>query len=369
MPDAPSPFDDPFADLFGKLPDPRERRSTGDDASRGTAAPVTPAAGDSRRRPLRCRAARRAKPRHAQAAPQALVDAGGTRRDTVALPPAAARRRAAPAAAAPRALARRDRRGRVAVHRRRTRRARPPTGAAARLGCRHHRHRSTGRRPQPSRICSAATTRPIASVRCRRPRTSADAASAGGSRSASSCCCSAASPAARSTSGTRTRTRSARSWAGKSPRTTTPGMANGEAFVTIASGDTGCADLAEPVRRGGHEDPGGLLRLPDRHGPEPAVRAGRVHAAEADDLGGGAGRPARPREQDGEQRAAARGPHRRAVAAAAGRGDRHPDRGLPGRGGRPDASTACRSTRRSSPPEASRSRAGCSRRRTRSTRA
>ena len=25
MPDAPSPFDDPFADLFGKLPDPRER--------------------------------------------------------------------------------------------------------------------------------------------------------------------------------------------------------------------------------------------------------------------------------------------------------------------------------------------------------
>ena len=31
MPDAPSPFDDPFADLFGKLPDPRERRSSGDD--------------------------------------------------------------------------------------------------------------------------------------------------------------------------------------------------------------------------------------------------------------------------------------------------------------------------------------------------
>ena len=40
MPDSPSPFDDPFADLFGKLPDPRarERHSGLDD--RGSAAPV-----------------------------------------------------------------------------------------------------------------------------------------------------------------------------------------------------------------------------------------------------------------------------------------------------------------------------------------
>ncbi len=33
MPDPTSPFDDPFADLFGKLPDPRERRSTLEDAA------------------------------------------------------------------------------------------------------------------------------------------------------------------------------------------------------------------------------------------------------------------------------------------------------------------------------------------------
>lgn len=42
MPDVPSPFDDPFADLFGKLPDPRKRRSAGEDAARGTADPVPP---------------------------------------------------------------------------------------------------------------------------------------------------------------------------------------------------------------------------------------------------------------------------------------------------------------------------------------
>lgn len=41
MPDAPSPFDDPFADLFGKLPDPRGRRSPGGDEGRGVAGPVS----------------------------------------------------------------------------------------------------------------------------------------------------------------------------------------------------------------------------------------------------------------------------------------------------------------------------------------
>ena len=66
MPDAPSPFDDPFADLFGKLPDPRERRSTGDDASRGTAAPVTPApSGTPGTAPLSRREAREAAARQA----------------------------------------------------------------------------------------------------------------------------------------------------------------------------------------------------------------------------------------------------------------------------------------------------------------
>lgn len=41
MPDPTSPFDDPFADLFGKLPDPRDRRSTGE-GSRGTAENTAP---------------------------------------------------------------------------------------------------------------------------------------------------------------------------------------------------------------------------------------------------------------------------------------------------------------------------------------
>ena len=53
MPNATSPFDDPFADLFGKLPDPRERRGAGDDAARGTAEPVTSAPGS--RRPVQRR--------------------------------------------------------------------------------------------------------------------------------------------------------------------------------------------------------------------------------------------------------------------------------------------------------------------------
>jgi UPF0755 protein len=61
MPDATSPFDDPFADLFGKLPDPRERRSSGEDAAHGDPGQATPAAtstGESV--PLSRRAAREA---------------------------------------------------------------------------------------------------------------------------------------------------------------------------------------------------------------------------------------------------------------------------------------------------------------------
>ncbi|MET0829358.1 MAG: endolytic transglycosylase MltG [Microbacterium sp.] len=47
MPDATSPFDDPFADLFGKLPDPRERRATSEDAARGAAERVTSPSGET----------------------------------------------------------------------------------------------------------------------------------------------------------------------------------------------------------------------------------------------------------------------------------------------------------------------------------
>ncbi len=61
MPDSPSPFDDPFADLFSKLPDPRarERLSTGDDSGQGGGA-VTPPAPTASEPPISRRAAREA---------------------------------------------------------------------------------------------------------------------------------------------------------------------------------------------------------------------------------------------------------------------------------------------------------------------
>lgn len=76
MPDAPSPFDDPFADLFGKLPDPRERRSAGTDAERGASAPVTPGGATSSSAPLSRREARAASSRQeTPSAPVAAVPA------------------------------------------------------------------------------------------------------------------------------------------------------------------------------------------------------------------------------------------------------------------------------------------------------
>ena len=70
MPDAPSLFDDPFADLFGKLPDPRERRSVGDDAARGTSTPDAPREAEgpvTRSAPMSRREAREAAAREARA--------------------------------------------------------------------------------------------------------------------------------------------------------------------------------------------------------------------------------------------------------------------------------------------------------------
>ena len=99
MPDAPSPFDDPFADLFGKLPDPRERRSSGDDATRGTAVPVTPAgSGAQGTTPLSRREAREAA---ARAAARATPGARATPATPVEKSPPAAPPAPAPAAAAP----------------------------------------------------------------------------------------------------------------------------------------------------------------------------------------------------------------------------------------------------------------------------
>lgn len=76
MPDSPTPFDDPFADLFGRLPDPRERRSAGSDAGRGVSGPSdAPAAapGAPASAPLSRRAARAAAAGQA-AAPQDTAD-------------------------------------------------------------------------------------------------------------------------------------------------------------------------------------------------------------------------------------------------------------------------------------------------------
>lgn len=63
MPDAPSPFDDPFADLFGKLPNPRARRSAGADAERGASEQVTTQNATGSSAPLSRREARAAATR------------------------------------------------------------------------------------------------------------------------------------------------------------------------------------------------------------------------------------------------------------------------------------------------------------------
>jgi UPF0755 protein len=68
MPDPTSPFDDPFADLFGKLPDPRERRSATEDAAHAGAQQSTPAGADAsanQTAPLSRREAREAAARQA----------------------------------------------------------------------------------------------------------------------------------------------------------------------------------------------------------------------------------------------------------------------------------------------------------------
>jgi UPF0755 protein len=96
MPDAPSPFDDPFADLFGKLPDPRGRRSAGEDSTHGTVAPGAPAEGESpvtrsgamSRREAREAAARRASSASAPAASSTATGAAHAAAPTVDAAPA-----------------------------------------------------------------------------------------------------------------------------------------------------------------------------------------------------------------------------------------------------------------------------------------
>ncbi|GAA3208867.1 endolytic transglycosylase MltG [Microbacterium terregens] len=100
MPDAKSPFDDPFADLFGKLPDPRERRAAGEDAPRGTSEPVTPTGGRNATggRPLSRREAREAAARQAAARKSPVEVSVPTPAPTPETSPPAAPARAVPAA-------------------------------------------------------------------------------------------------------------------------------------------------------------------------------------------------------------------------------------------------------------------------------
>ena len=103
------------------------------------------------------------------------------------------------------------------------------------------------------------------------------------------------------TSGTPTKTQIREVMGWEEPKDYEPGLANGEAFVTIASGDTGSPISQSAVRRGGDQDARGVLRLCSIDtGQNPPFVPGRLQAAEADDLRGGAGRAAGPGEQDGE---------------------------------------------------------------------
>lgn len=98
MPDAPSPFDDPFADLFGKLPDPRERRSPGDDTARGTSSPDAPRDTEGAvSRPLSRREAREAAARAERASGPA--EASPSAAPVVPTPSAAPAAASAPVAA------------------------------------------------------------------------------------------------------------------------------------------------------------------------------------------------------------------------------------------------------------------------------
>ncbi|SFS04870.1 UPF0755 protein [Microbacterium sp. cf046] len=92
MPDAPSPFDDPFADLFGKLPDPRERRSTSEDAPRGASEGSTPSRADGAATPAAPMSRREAREAAARQA------AAGSAGESASAPRPSA---AAPAAPAP----------------------------------------------------------------------------------------------------------------------------------------------------------------------------------------------------------------------------------------------------------------------------
>ena len=235
---------------------------------RGTAAPVTPLQTDAGAGSAL--AAEAPRSRGTTACTGRLVDSGDTDRNAVDRRPPSRRPRTAvpPRRGRSGALARRARPRTTRPSLAAPRRARRHTGAAAHRMPARSRHRSARSPPQPSRICSRGdVTRPMSLGQAPPRQEQAPTPHRRVDRARGR-------PAAarrhrrrrRSGSGTPTRTRSARSWDGRSPRTTTPASRNGEALVTIASGDTGGADLAEPVRRGRHQDPGRVLRLPDRHG-------------------------------------------------------------------------------------------------------
>ena len=93
MPDATSPFDDPFADMYGRLPDPSARRAAGGDAGHGTtrrAMTVTETASTDGTAPLSRREAREAaerQARHGAPAPEKEQAASPSARPSVAADP------------------------------------------------------------------------------------------------------------------------------------------------------------------------------------------------------------------------------------------------------------------------------------------
>ena len=346
MPDSPSPFDDPFADLFGKLPDPRERRGRGRRRSRGTAEardrrarvhglPAGPAPDDPTRRLAKRR----------------LVEAAASR--AVARPTAAATRPQAAPTAAPAPVARRGRRHAPTDDR--SPKCRPSDAPSVSVTSVDDEPRIVRAAARRIRVVSAtggtavarsATTSAAATAtledlftgehtsdslgRCRRRRTSASAGSAAGSRSASSCSSSAVSQPAACGCGTPTRTQIRELMGWEEPKDYEAGLANGEALVTIASGDTGSRSRRRSYNAGVTKTPEAFYDYLIDTGQNPPFVPGVFKLQKQMTSAAALDRAAGPREQAGEHRAAARGSHGRAAASAPRRRAPGSAGGLPG---------------------------------------
>ncbi len=318
MPDSTSPFDDPFADLFGKLPDARQRRGAGDDGAHG--------GGDLRRRrppqpapgvPMSRREAREAAARQAAA----KKTRGGS-----AMPAAAPAARVEPAPAEPVGPRARESRSRPHLRQRCPCPFRPWERMPRTNGP------SSGHqgRPRPSyrRGGDTVTSSPAATATLEDLFTGEHTTDSlgevpppkdkrkrriGGWIALGVVLLLFGGVAAGGLWVWNTyedRIRELMGW--EEPKDYEPGMANGEAFVTIASGDTG-GPISEALYNAGvTKTPEAFYDYLIDTGQNPPFVPGLLQAATADDLRSGAGGAAGPREQAGEHRTAARRAHRRA---------------------------------------------------------